>query len=49
MLGPRELAALMLVKDAPGHLGLDRADLDMLLEHQLVALETLPSGQQLPR
>ena len=49
MLSPHEFATLMLVKDAPGQLGLDRADLDMLLEHQLVALETLPSGQQRPQ
>ncbi|MEX3901101.1 MULTISPECIES: hypothetical protein [Paraburkholderia] len=48
MLSPHEFATLMLVKDAPDQLGLDRADLDILLEHQLVALETLPSGQQRP-
>ncbi|MBB5501273.1 MULTISPECIES: hypothetical protein [unclassified Paraburkholderia] len=48
MLSPHEFATLMLVKDAPGQLGLDRSDLDILLEHQLVALETLPSGQQRP-
>ncbi|KAA1003543.1 hypothetical protein FVF58_36465 [Paraburkholderia panacisoli] len=46
MLSPHEFATLMLVKDAPDQLGLDRADLDMLLEHQLVALEALPCGQQ---
>jgi hypothetical protein len=49
MLSPHEFATLMLVKDAPGQLGLDRADVDVLLEHQLVALETLPSGQQRPQ
>ena len=49
MLSPHEFATLMLVKDAPDQLGLDRADLDMLLERQLVALETLPSGQQRPQ
>lgn len=49
MLSPHEFATLMLVKDAPDQLGLDRADLDMLLERQLVALEALPSGQQRPQ
>jgi hypothetical protein len=49
MLSPHEFATLMLVKDAPDQLGLDGADLDMLLERQLVALETLPSGQQRPQ
>ncbi|CAB3704903.1 hypothetical protein [Paraburkholderia rhynchosiae] len=49
MLSPHEFATLMLVKDAPDQVGLDRSDLDILLEHQLVALETLPSGQQRPQ
>ncbi|CAB3796205.1 hypothetical protein LMG28614_04319 [Paraburkholderia ultramafica] len=49
MLSPHEFATLMLVKNAPDQLGLDRAELDILLEHQLVALETLPSGQQRPQ
>jgi hypothetical protein len=49
MLSPREFATLMLVKDAPDQLGLDHADLDILLEQQLVALETLSSGQQRPQ
>lgn len=34
----------MLVKDASDPAGLDRAELDALLEHQLVALEKLASG-----
>jgi hypothetical protein len=49
MLSPREFATLMLVKDAPDQLGLDHADLDILLEQQLVALETLSSGQRRPQ
>jgi hypothetical protein len=49
VLSPHEFATLMLVKDAPEQLALDRADLDILLEHQLVALETLPSGRQRPQ
>lgn len=39
----------MLVKDAPDQRELDRAELDLLLERQLIALETLPSGQQRPQ
>ena len=49
MLSPHEFATLMLVKDAPDPFGLDRSDLQSLLERQLVALETLPSGQQRPQ
>ncbi|WP_433706568.1 hypothetical protein [Paraburkholderia sacchari] len=49
MLSPHEFATLMLVKDAPDQFGLDRSDLESLLERQLVALETLPSGQRRPQ
>jgi hypothetical protein len=49
MLSPHEFATLMLVKDAPDQLELDHANLDILLEQQLVALETLSSGQQRPQ
>jgi hypothetical protein len=49
MLSPHEFATLMLVKDAPDQTGLDRAELDTLLERQLVALEHLASGHQRPR
>jgi hypothetical protein len=49
MLSPHEFATLMLVKNTPEQLGLDHAELDILLEHQLVALETLPAGQQRPK
>jgi hypothetical protein len=44
MLSPHEFATLMLVKDTSDPAGLDRAELDALLEHQLVALEKLASG-----
>ncbi|MEM5423320.1 MULTISPECIES: hypothetical protein [Paraburkholderia] len=49
MLSPHEFATLMLVKAAPEQIDLDREELDTLLEHQLVALEQLASGGQLPR
>lgn len=46
MLSPHELATLMLLKDAPEQIDLDRADLEALLERQLVTLEKLASGAQ---
>jgi hypothetical protein len=48
MLSPREFATLMLLKDAPDLLSLDGADLEALLDRQLVTLENLVSGQQRP-
>ncbi|MFL9984491.1 hypothetical protein PQR46_01400 [Paraburkholderia sediminicola] len=48
MLSPHEFATLMLLKDAPDLLSLDGADLEALLDRQLVTLENLPSGQQRP-
>ncbi|MGY6258692.1 hypothetical protein ACXIVK_35150 [Paraburkholderia caledonica] len=48
MLSPHEFATPMLLRDAPDPLSLDRADLEALLERQLVTLEQLASGQQLP-
>ncbi|CAB3805003.1 hypothetical protein [Pararobbsia alpina] len=44
MLSPQEFATLMLVKDVPDPLKLDRTELNTLLEHQLVTLERLASG-----
>ena len=38
----------MLLKDAPDLIGLDGADLEALLDRQLVTLEQLASGQQRP-
>jgi hypothetical protein len=49
MLSPHEFATLMLVKDATEQLEVDRADLDALLERQLVRLERMASGLALPR
>ncbi|WP_193727483.1 hypothetical protein [Paraburkholderia atlantica] len=48
MLSPREFATLMLLKDAPDLMCLDGADLEALLDRQLVTLEQLASGQQRP-
>ncbi|RFU48416.1 hypothetical protein [Paraburkholderia sp. DHOC27] len=49
MLSPHEFATLMLVMDATEQLEVDHADLNALLERQLVRLERLASGQALPR
>ncbi|CAB3801477.1 hypothetical protein [Pararobbsia alpina] len=49
MLSPREFATMMLVKDALDQLKLDRTELNMLLEHQLVTLEGLASGSKRPQ
>ncbi|WP_153099450.1 hypothetical protein [Paraburkholderia hayleyella] len=46
MLSPHEFATLLLVKDAPGQVDMERTELDALLERQLVQLENLASGQQ---
>ncbi|WP_206997411.1 hypothetical protein [Trinickia mobilis] len=46
MLSPHEFATLLLVKDAPNQVDMDREELDALLEHQLVQLESLASGRQ---
>ena len=48
MLTPHELATLMLVKDAPDQIELDRAEIDTLLERQLISLERLASGHPRP-
>jgi hypothetical protein len=48
MLSPHEFAILMLIKDAPDQIDLDGAELDTLLERQLVALEQLAAGHQPP-
>lgn len=48
MLSPHEFATLMLLKDAPDLLNLDGADLEALLDRQLITLENLTSGQQRP-
>ncbi|WP_042876006.1 hypothetical protein [Cupriavidus necator] len=49
MLSPHELATLMLIKSAPGHSELDPLDLEILLQEQLVHLETRPpAGKPAP-
>jgi hypothetical protein len=48
MLSPHEFATLMLVQDAPDQIELGRAELDTLLERQLISLKSLPSGHQRP-
>ena len=49
MLSPHEFATLLLVKDAPDQLQMDRAELDALLERQLVTLERIASGNKRPQ
>lgn len=46
MLSPHEFTTLMLVKDAPDQIEADRAELDTLLEYQLVTFEMLASGHR---
>ena len=48
MLSPHEFATLMLLKDVPDPIDLDRADVKALLEHQLITLEKPTSGQRRP-
>ncbi|WP_455153188.1 hypothetical protein [Cupriavidus basilensis] len=48
MLSLHEVATLMLVEEAPDQTELDQADLDALLEHQLVSLERPASGHRRP-
>ncbi|MFP3568027.1 hypothetical protein [Paraburkholderia sp. SIMBA_030] len=49
MLSPHEFATLLLVKDTPDQLQMDRAELDALLERQLVTLERIASGNKRPQ
>jgi hypothetical protein len=46
MLSPHEFATLLLVKDAPNQVDMQREELDALLERQLVQLERLASGRE---
>ncbi|MDE1179551.1 hypothetical protein [Paraburkholderia sp.] len=46
MLSPHEFATLLLVKDAPHQVDMEREELDALLERQLVQLERLASGRE---
>ena len=44
MLSPHEFATLLLVKDSPNQVDMEREELDALLERQLVQLESHNSG-----
>ncbi|UXU85408.1 hypothetical protein [Burkholderia sp. S-53] len=44
MLSPHEFATLMLVRQAPEQIDMNRAELDALLERQLVMLEHCAAG-----
>jgi hypothetical protein len=44
MLSPHEMAALMLLNDCPDTSDLDRADVESLLKHELIALEEVSSN-----
>jgi len=46
MLSPHEFATLMLVRSAPDQVDMNRAELDTLLERQLVSLEQLAEGHR---
>jgi hypothetical protein len=49
MLSPHELATLMLVKDAPERMDVDRLELGALRELELIALEPPEAGLSMPR
>ncbi|MFM0015974.1 hypothetical protein PQR46_35335 [Paraburkholderia sediminicola] len=49
MLSPHEFATLMLIRNAPDQTELGRAELDALLELQLISLENLASGRSRPQ
>jgi hypothetical protein len=49
MLSPHEFATLMLLRDSPDQIEANRAELDTLLERQLVALEQAERGTRRPR
>lgn len=48
MLSPHEFATLMLIRHAPEQIDMNRHELDILLERQLVALEQRDEGRRLP-
>ncbi len=49
MLSPHEFATLMLVRHAPDQIDMNRAELDALLERQLVMLEQSAEGHRRAR
>ncbi|MCX4159809.1 MULTISPECIES: hypothetical protein [Paraburkholderia] len=48
MLSPHEFSTLMLIKDAPDQVDLRRAELNVLLERQLVFLKNPATGHPCP-
>lgn len=48
MLSPHEFETLMLVRQAPDQLDMNRAELDALLERQLVMPEHCAAGRRRP-
>jgi hypothetical protein len=48
LLSPHEFATLMLVSSAPEQIDMNRAELDTLLERQLISLENLAEGLRRP-
>ncbi len=48
MLSPHELAALILVKNAPDQIERDRVDLAALLERQLISFENIEGNRRRP-
>ncbi|MEJ2768158.1 hypothetical protein [Mycetohabitans sp. B46] len=48
MLSPHEFATLMLIRSAPEQIDMNRAELDTLLERQLVELEERAEGYRRP-
>ncbi len=48
MLSLHEVATLMLVMNGPDGVELDRADLEALVEHRLLHVETLECGHRRP-
>jgi hypothetical protein len=49
MLSPHEFAALLLIRNAPEPLHLDRAEMDILFDRQLVAPEHATDERRRPR
>lgn len=49
MLSPHEFSTLMLVRHAPDQIDMNRAELDALLERQLVMLEPSAEGRRCPQ
>lgn len=48
MLSPHELATLMLIRSMPDQIDMNRIELDILLDCELISLETRTGERQLP-